>query len=211
MLLPTLIYQPQLCLELASLHVARSGRNLKVSVEFSSDHICSGAKEMPTYGKKMQPSMCLGCWNSAVKKFSACDLWEGRCMYCQLLSHLFKKKPKQNQTKKLSMQWSNKSRMRFLATPNISILLQSTRLSWKFPNKKSCLFTLEVMEKQWKSVGMLYALWFLLSCWCPILKRASALLFNYSSPCPLDEFLCVYVHKDYWLRRKQGKLLEVVV
>jgi len=52
-----------------------------VSVEFSGDRICSGAKEMPAHGKKVEPSMCLGCWNSAVKRNSLLVICERGDVY----------------------------------------------------------------------------------------------------------------------------------
>lgn len=128
MMLPTLIYW-YLCLEFASLHVARSGRSPKVTVEFASECICSAAKEMSTYERRMQPSMCLGCWNSAVRRNSLLEICE-RCMFCQLLSHPLKKKTKQKQTPQ-NGQWNEVigTEQDFSAASNINVHLQSIRLS----------------------------------------------------------------------------------
>lgn len=55
-------------LELVALCVAGSGRNPQASVGGSRDHICSEGKKVPAFQEKVQPPLCLCCWNSAARR-----------------------------------------------------------------------------------------------------------------------------------------------
>lgn len=138
------------------------------------------------------------------KKFSACDLWERRCVYCQLLSHLKKKKKRAKQKHNpKNCQWNEGIRTeQDLQLLRTSVYFSKASDLVESSQTKSHFFLL-------KSICMLYALWFLLSCWCLILKRACVLLFTYSSSCSLDEFQYVYISNNFWLRSKQRKQLGV--
>lgn len=63
---------------------------------FKGSHLFWRKKKMPAFQKKVQPPLCLCCWNSAVERNYLLVIYERRCMFCQLLSHLKKKKKQQN-------------------------------------------------------------------------------------------------------------------